>query len=89
MGHHAMLPLCVGRGDLAMLFAASLLGSAHCVGMCGPYVAMCTAQFVPRGMTPMTRLGFRLLFNMGRIVTYCLIVFWLWVFVQFVNPWDC
>jgi sulfite exporter TauE/SafE len=73
MDHHAMLPLCGGRVDLAMLFAASLLGSAHCVGMCGPYVAMCTAQFVPRGMTPMTRLGFRLLFNLGRIITYCLI----------------
>ncbi len=70
MHHHAMLPM---SGDLALLFAASLLGSAHCVGMCGPYVAMCSAQFVPRGTTPMARLGFRLLFNMGRIVTYCLI----------------
>lgn len=65
-----MLP---ASGDLALLFAASLLGSAHCVGMCGPYVAMCTAHFVPRATTPMARLGFRLLFNMGRILTYCLI----------------
>jgi sulfite exporter TauE/SafE len=60
-------------GDLALLFGASLLGSAHCVGMCGPYVAMCTAQFVPRGTTPMLRLWLRLLFNFGRIATYCLI----------------
>jgi sulfite exporter TauE/SafE len=65
-----MLPM---SGDLVLLFAASLLGSAHCVGMCGPYVAMCTAQFVPRARTPLARLGLRLLFNMGRIVTYCLI----------------
>jgi sulfite exporter TauE/SafE len=73
MDHHAMLPMCGGRGDLPLLFAASLLGSAHCVGMCGPYVAMCTAQFIPRAVTPMARFGYRLLFNMGRIITYCLI----------------
>jgi uncharacterized protein len=60
-------------GDLVLLFAASLLGSAHCVAMCGPYVAMCTAQFVPRGATPGTRCGLRLLFNLGRIATYSLI----------------
>jgi sulfite exporter TauE/SafE len=65
-----MLPM---SGDLALLFGASLLGSAHCVGMCGPYVAMCTSQFVPRGTTRISRLGFRLLFNLGRITTYCLI----------------
>lgn len=57
-------------GDLAVLFVASLLGSAHCVGMCGPYVAMCTAQFLPRGVTAAARLGLRLLFNLGRIATY-------------------
>ncbi len=57
-------------GDLAVLFGASLLGSAHCVGMCGPYVAMCTAQFVPKGATPTARLGLRLLFNLGRLATY-------------------
>jgi len=73
MDHHAMLPLCADRADLALLFAASLLGSVHCVGMCGPYVAMCTAQFAPRGMSRTSRLRFRLLFNVGRIATYCLI----------------
>ncbi len=57
-------------GDLVLLFGASLLGSAHCVAMCGPYVAMCTAQFVPRGATPRARCGLRILFNMGRIATY-------------------
>jgi len=68
--HHAQLPL---GGDLVLLFAASLLGSAHCVGMCGPYVAMCTAQFVPRGATPAARFFLRSVFNLGRIATYSLI----------------
>ena len=57
-------------GDLAVLLGASLLGSAHCVGMCGPYVAMCAAQFVPKGVTPAARLGLRILFNLGRVATY-------------------
>jgi hypothetical protein len=57
-------------GDLVLLFGASLLASAHCVGMCGPYVALCTAQFVPRGATRGARLYLRMLFNAGRIATY-------------------
>jgi hypothetical protein len=77
--HHAQLPL---GGDLVLLFAASLLGSAHCVGMCGPYVAMCTAQFVPRGATPAARLLLRLLFNLGRIGTYMVIGFTVGAFGQ-------
>ena len=60
-------------GDLVLLFGASVLGSAHCVAMCGPYVAMCTAQFVPRGPTAAARCGLRVLFNLGRIATYSLI----------------
>jgi hypothetical protein len=60
-------------GDLALLFGASVLGSAHCVAMCGPYVAMCTAQFIPAGATAAARHGLRLLFNFGRIATYGLI----------------
>jgi sulfite exporter TauE/SafE len=60
-------------GDLLLLLGASLLGSAHCVGMCGPYVAMCTAQFVPRGTTAAARFFLRILFNLGRIATYGLI----------------
>lgn len=70
MHHHHALPI---GGDLVLLFGASLLGSAHCVGMCGPYVAMCTAQFVPRGATPAVRFFLRILFNLGRIATYALI----------------
>jgi len=56
-----------------LLFGASLLGSVHCVGMCGPYVAMCTGQFIPRGATPAVRCVLRLLFILGRIATYCFI----------------
>lgn len=68
--HHAALPM---GGDLLLLFGASLLGSAHCVGMCGPYVSMCTAQFLPRGATRAARFALRALFNLGRIATYGLI----------------
>ena len=68
--HHADLPM---GGDLVLLLGASLLGSAHCVAMCGPYVSMCTAQFVPKGATPAARCGLRLLFNIGRIATYGMI----------------
>jgi sulfite exporter TauE/SafE len=68
--HHPALPM---GGDLVLLFGASLLGSAHCVGMCGPYVAICTAQFVPRCATPAARFFLRILFNLGRIATYGLI----------------
>jgi uncharacterized protein len=60
-------------GDLVLLFSASMLGSAHCVAMCGPYVAMCTAHFVARSATPAARCGLRVLFNLGRIATYSLI----------------
>ncbi|HWG69494.1 MAG TPA: sulfite exporter TauE/SafE family protein [Steroidobacteraceae bacterium] len=60
-------------GDLVLLFGASLLGSAHCVAMCGPYVTMCTAHFVPRGASPGVRCGLRLLFNIGRVATYGMI----------------
>ena len=59
--------------DFLLLFGASLLGSVHCVGMCGPYVAMCTAHFIPRGATAMARSVLRLLFILGRISTYCFI----------------
>jgi sulfite exporter TauE/SafE len=70
--HHQHVALPIG-GDLGLLFGASLLGSAHCIGMCGPYVSMCAAQFVPKGATRATRFSLRMLFNLGRIATYGLI----------------
>jgi uncharacterized protein len=74
-----MLP---SSGDLLLLFGAALLGSAHCVGMCGPYVAMCSAQFVPRGATRAERFFLRSLFNLGRIATYAFIGLFVGAFGQ-------
>jgi sulfite exporter TauE/SafE len=67
---HAHLP---ASGDLVLLFFASALGSAHCVGMCGPYVALCAARLAPGRTTAGTRLAARLLFNGGRLATYAAI----------------
>jgi len=58
-------------GDLLLLFGASLLGSAHCVGMCGPYVAGCTQLYIPATSTAPARTGLRLLFILGRLAVYC------------------
>jgi hypothetical protein len=60
-------------GDWVLLFFASALGSTHCIAMCGPYVSMCTAQFVPRGATPAAQYGLRTLFNLGRMASYATI----------------
>jgi uncharacterized protein len=53
-----------------LLFAASFVGSAHCVGMCGPYIALCGAHLTPPDSPPAGRILLRLLFNAGRIATY-------------------
>jgi sulfite exporter TauE/SafE len=67
---HHVLP---ASGDLPLLFLASLFGSAHCVGMCGPYVALCAARVSPAGSQGARRVVFRLLFNGGRIAIYVVI----------------
>ena len=67
--HHALPP----SGDLLLLFFASILGSAHCIGMCGPYVAICAARLAPEGASASVRLLVRLLFNAGRLATYAAI----------------
>ena len=64
--HHHALP----SGDLFLLFFASALGSAHCIGMCGPYVAVCAARISPGGSSERQRVSLRLLFNFGRLATY-------------------
>jgi sulfite exporter TauE/SafE len=65
--HHHAIP---ASGDLVLLFFASLLGSAHCVGMCGPYVALCATRLAPVEAGGSARLAGRLLFNAGRVATY-------------------
>jgi hypothetical protein len=65
--HHPSIP---ASGDLILLFLASLIGSAHCVGMCGPYVTLCAARIAPEGVPATSRVLARLLFNGGRVATY-------------------
>lgn len=52
-------------------FLIGLLGSLHCVGMCGPI-----AFALPvRTANPLVKLGKYLLYNFGRVVTYALLGF--------------
>lgn len=51
--------------QLSPLFILGLLGSAHCLGMCGPLVLI-----IPEGKS---RILSQLLYNLGRISTYTLI----------------
>lgn len=68
--HAQMLP---ASGDLILLFGASVLASAHCVGMCGPYVTLCGARLAPQGSSVGLRLLLRILFNVGRISSYAVV----------------
>lgn len=65
--HHHALP----AGDLPLLFLASLLGSSHCVAMCGPYVAICSARLGRGGAG--SRAALRTLFLAGRVTVYIII----------------
>jgi len=51
--------------ELSSLFFLGLLGSAHCIGMCGPLVLI-----IPEGKS---RLVSQLLYNLGRITTYTML----------------
>jgi len=46
-------------------FVMGFVGSLHCLGMCGPIVLV-----LPRSAAPLTSLLGRLLYNLGRTVTY-------------------
>jgi len=52
--------------ELPLIFLGGLLGSAHCLGMCGP---LALALGVQSERLP-SNLGRQLLFSVGRIVTY-------------------
>lgn len=54
--------------DIAMSFLAGLLGSAHCIGMCGGFVLLYSSQ-ARHGSTPASHM----LYNGGRITTYVII----------------
>ena len=51
--------------ELSSLFLLGLLGSAHCIGMCGPLVLI-----IPEGRS---RLLSQLLYNLGRVTTYTMV----------------
>lgn len=71
-----MLPL------ISAVFAASLLGSLHCAGMCGAFVAMATlpgperpstaesSSFVRRMLHTQSRAALNASYNLGRLLTY-------------------
>ena len=50
-------------------FITGLLGSFHCAGMCGP-IALATPTV---GRTLAAKLGSKCIYNLGRIVTYCIL----------------
>jgi uncharacterized protein len=54
------------RGDLALILAGGLLGSSHCIGMCGGF-ALSLGLGAP---TLLGNFGRQLLYSAGRIFTY-------------------
>lgn len=46
-----------------------MVGSLHCAGMCGPLAL----ALPPAGSSTLSYLGGRLAYNLGRIITYCVI----------------
>src|ERR1035438_9969814 len=73
--------MAIASMDLGAAFLLGLVGSLHCAGMCGPLALALPAA---GNTTPAYVLG-RVAYNLGRIVTYCLlgIVFGLagWTFL--------
>ena len=55
--------------ELWTAFVIGLVGSLHCVGMCGPIVAALPIDTRSR----MSLIGGRLLYNIGRVITYTLL----------------
>ncbi len=52
-----------------LAFVTALLGSGHCLGMCGPLVAALSLSS-PELRAPRVGVAFHLLYSAGRIVTY-------------------
>lgn len=69
-------------GGLAAIFGASVIGSLHCAGMCGPFCAVATTvpltanrRAIPGGATVLSvsgvnALGLSAAYSCGRLVTY-------------------
>lgn len=58
-------------GDLLVPLTLGLVGSLHCVQMCGP-IALASGM-APPGTAPIRRLGGVSAYNLGRITTYALL----------------
>jgi len=52
---------------LTTVFVASLLGSLHCAGMCGPFVLFCVGT---ESQNPRRHLAVQIAYHGGRLVTY-------------------
>lgn len=52
--------------ELPLIFVGGLLGSAHCIGMCGPLAVSLSAS-LPAGASLLQR---QLVFSLGRLFTY-------------------
>lgn len=55
------------------ILMASLLGSAHCVGMCGAFVAFAVTPAPNQSTTFPTRTALNTAYNAGRLITYSLL----------------
>ncbi|MBF0199215.1 MAG: sulfite exporter TauE/SafE family protein, partial [Planctomycetes bacterium] len=62
---------------LYYVFITSLLGSIHCAGMCGPFVALLSSSHCSDSCAPKTQnsLILQLIYNMGRLCSYLLLGF--------------
>ncbi|MBY0396942.1 MAG: sulfite exporter TauE/SafE family protein, partial [Thermoleophilia bacterium] len=54
---------------LLAVLSASLLGSLHCVSMCGPFVVIAVAPTV-NGAPPARQWGLQAAYHLGRLATY-------------------
>lgn len=64
LGHSDSPESVVPLSDLMAMFTLGLLGTGHCVGMCGPLVV---------GLPGGGRLSAHLFYNLGRMLTYVLV----------------
>lgn len=55
---------------LSAVLLASLLGSTHCAGMCGAFVAFAVGAPGPAGSKPASRVTLNGAYNLGRLCTY-------------------
>ena len=67
-GHHVHIPTALPGLGLVAAFLFGLLGSTHCLGMCGPLVGLYASQLSPGSKLSVHRQHF--LFNLGRTLAY-------------------